>query len=647
MFKKGFQVLQQIGTSLMTPLAVLPAAGLLLRFGDKDMLNLPVIKSAGGVVFENLPEIFAVAVAIGLSGGEGVAGLAAVFGYLILTRTLDSMGILLSLQPPFAGAAHLINMGVFGGIIIGLLAALLYKQFYNVKLSPVLGFFSGKRFVPIITAIFSLGLGVVFAFIWPQVQHGIEVISAWVMHSAAGPFFFGAMQRLLFLFGLQPIFQAPFYFTMGSYADSETGRVVTGELARFFAGDKTAGRFMAGVFPYMMFGLPAAALAMLHEAYPGQRKTVSVILISAGLTSLLTGITEPVEFAFLFVAPVLFLIHALLAGSSFAVMDILDVKHGYTVSGGAIDYFLHYGLSTNGWMIIPFGLLLGAVYYFSFRFVIRKWDLKTPGREPGEELKAPVQCANQSSLAADVLTALGGQDNVTALDACLTRLRATVANPGLVDKVALKQLGAVGFFEIGHNFQAIFGTQSETLKRQINEMIQTGGSRSTLSDATAVKPHHPQESKAEQAIYAPLSGKVLELSEVPDPVFAEKMMGDGFAIQPTDGLVLSPVSGKVIIAFPTKHAVGLLTDDNLEILIHVGTDTVKLKGKGFELLIQEGDLVEVGTPLLKVDLAYINAHAQSSITPVVFTNLKGQSLAVNKTTVIAGQTIACMVRSDQ
>ncbi len=647
MFKKAFQVLQQIGMVLMTPVAVLPAAGILLRFGEKDMLGLPLVQSAGGVIFESLPEIFAVAVAIGLTDGEGIAGLAAVFGYLIFTKAFDNMGILLGSHPPFVGATHLFDMGVLGGVIIGLLAAILYKKFYNIKLPPVLGFFAGKRFVPIVTAISSLGLGVVFAFIWLPVQHGIDVASAWVTHSVAGPFFFGAIQCLLVPFGLHHIFQTPFYFTLGSYVDPESGRVVTGEIARFFAGDKTAGRFMAGSFPYMMFGLPAAALAMIHEARPERRKSVSGMLISAGLTSMLTGIAEPVEFAFLFVAPVLFLIHVFLAGISFAVMDILHVKHGYSFSGGAIDYFLNYGLSTNGWMIIPFGLLLGVLYYFSFRFVIRKWDLKTLGRESGEARKAQVQCANQSSLAVNVLKALGGKDNLTALDACLTRLRATVENPGLVDKVALKQLGAVGFFEIGHNFQAIFGTQSETLKRQINEIMRTGESGNTSSDPGTAKPYDPQEKKKEQVVYAPLSGNILELSEVPDPVFAEKMMGDGFAIQPTDGLVLSPVKGKVLIAFPTKHAVGLLSEDNMEILVHVGTDTVKLKGEGFELFVQEGDLVEVGTPLLKVDLAYINAHAQSSITPVVFTNLKGQSLEVNKTTVVAGQTIACMVRSDQ
>ncbi|WP_425060413.1 Putative PTS system glucosamine-specific EIICBA component [Sporomusa carbonis] len=642
MFKKGFEVLQQIGRALMTPVAVLPAAGLLLRFGDKDLLNLPVIKSAGGVIFDNLPLVFAVGVAVGLAGGEGVAGLAAVIGYLILTQTLDNMGVVLGVQPPFQGAAHLINMGVFGGIIIGLLAAVLYKKFHDVKLHPVLGFFAGKRFVPIITAVSSLGLGVIFAFIWPSIQNGIDVASTWVMYSTFGPFFFGFIQRLLIPFGLHHIFQTPFYFTMGSYIDPETGRVVTGEMARFFAGDKTAGRFMVGLFPYMMFGLPAAALAMIHEARPERRKVVSSLLISAGLTSMLTGITEPVEFAFLFVAPALFLIHALLAGVSFTVMDILNVKHGYTFSGGGIDYFLNYGLSTNGWIVIPFGLLLGVLYYAIFRYAIRRWDLKTLGREPEEEIQPDAQ-GNQDGLAANVLKALGGKDNLTALDACITRLRVTVKNPGLVDKAALKQLGAAGVLEVGHNFQAIFGTQSDTLKGQIKEIMRGSGGGTSLPVASEKK-QVAEGKQTEVAVYAPLSGEVVELAQVPDPVFAEKMMGDGFAIKPAAGLVLSPVKGKVLTTFPTKHAVGLIAENGLELLIHVGIDTVKLQGKGFELLVQEGALVEVGTPLLKVDLAYINTHAKSSITPIIFTNLKDQTVEVTKIAAMAGKTVVCTVR---
>lgn len=654
MFKKAFQVLQQIGRALMTPVAVLPAAGLLLRFGNQDLLNIPVIKSAGGVIFDNLPLVFAVGVAIGLAEGEGVAGLAAVIGYLILTKTLDNMGEALHLALPYQGATHFIDMGVFGGIIIGLVAALLYKRFHTIKLHPVLGFFAGKRFVPIITAVASLILGVVFAYAWPPVQQGIDAASNWVMISASGPFFFGFIQRLLIPFGLHHIFQTPFYFTMGSFTDPTTGHVVHGEMARYFAGDKTAGRFMVGLFPYMIFGLPAAALAMIHEARPDRRKAISGLLISAALTSMLTGITEPVEFAFLFVAPPLFLVHALLAGFSFTVMDLLHVKNGYTFSGGGIDYVLNYGLSTNGWIVIPFGLLLGVLYYVIFRFAIRKWDLKTPGRESDEELEeleTHSQTISAGSKAADILKAFGGKDNLTALDACITRLRITVKEPALVKKGVLKELGASGVLEVGQNFQAIFGTQSDSLKEEIKEIIRTGrtgvsgDNGETLSNTQKADPVPPTLSKNKAlSVYAPLSGEIIDLTEVPDPVFAEKMMGDGFAIKPSDGLVLSPVKGNVHNTFPTKHALGLVSEAGLEVLIHVGLDTVNLKGQGFEMLVSEGDLVDIGTPLLKVDLPYIEANAKSSITPIVFTNLQGQSLELKKGLAEAGKTLVCVVQ---
>ncbi len=632
----------------MTPVAVLPAAGLLLRFGDKDLLNMPVIKNAGGAIFDNMPIIFAVGVAIGFAGGDGVAGLAAVIGYLVLTTTLDNMGKFLHLQPPYQGAEHLINMGVFGGIIIGLTAAILYKRFFNIQLHPVLGFFAGKRFVPIITAFTSLLLGVVFAFVWPPIQHGIDAASTWVMNSTAGPFFFGFIQRLLIPFGLHHIFQTPFYFTMGQFIDPSTGKVVTGDMARFFAGDKTAGRFMAGLFPYMIFGLPAAALAMIHEARPERRKAVSGILVSAGLTSMLTGITEPVEFSFLFVAPVLFFIHALLAGLSFTILDIFGVRDGYTFSGGLIDYVLNYGLSTRGWIIIPVGLVFGLVYYFMFRFAIRKWDLKTPGRESDEEVNTQNKPAQAGSQAAGILEALGGKENLTALDACITRLRVSVADPKKVDKNRLKGLGATGVLEMGNNFQAIYGTQSDAIKEQIKALME--GAKPAEAQEAAVQKEVPAGAPVAIAgteyIVAPLSGKVIDITQVPDQVFAGKMMGDGFAIRPVEGKVVSPVKGKIINAFPTKHALGILSDTGLEILIHVGIDTVNLKGQGFKLLIEENQRVEIGTPLLHVDLAYIEANAKSTITPVVFTNLKAnQSVTVTNCQVIAGQTEVATVQT--
>ncbi|GAA4719791.1 glucose-specific PTS transporter subunit IIBC [Brevibacillus fulvus] len=648
MFKKLFQLLQQIGRALMTPVAVLPAAGLLLRFGDKDLLNMPFIKDAGGIIFDNLPLIFAVGVAIGLTGGDGVAALAAVIGYFVLTKTLDDFGAYLGLQPPYQGAEHLINMGVFAGILIGIVSAIAFNRFYNIKLHPVLGFFAGKRFVPIITALASLLLGIVFSFIWPPIQQVIDAASNWVMNSAAGPFFFGLIQRLLIPFGLHHIFQTPFYFTMGQYIDPATGQVVTGDMARFFAGDPTAGRFMAGLFPYMIFGLPAAALAMIHEARPEKRKAVSGVLISAGLTSMLTGITEPIEFSFLFVAPALFFIHALLAGLSFTAMDWFGVKHGYTFSGGGIDYILNYGLSTNGWIVIPVGLVLAVIYYALFRFAIRIWDLKTPGREAEDEAVEgkQTQPASTGSLAADVLRAFGGKENLDVLDACITRLRVTVNDPKQVDTGELKRLGAAGVLEMGNNIQAIFGTQSDSLKEQMKAIM------AGKEPAEAARDVHAAEDKpgtvfvGQEEILAPLTGEVVDITEVPDQVFAGKMMGDGFAVKPADGLVVSPVNGKVTTLFPTKHAVGLQSDTGLEVLVHVGIDTVKLEGKGFEVLCKDGQLVEAGTPLLKVDLAYLQAQEKPTITPIVFTNLQAnQTLKINHGLCEAGKTTVAAVTS--
>lgn len=645
MFKKAFQILQQLGRALMTPVAVLPAAGLLLRFGDKDLLNLPILKDAGGVIFDNLPLIFAVGVAIGLAGGEGVAGLAAVIGYLILTKTLDNMGNLLGLKLPYEGAEHLINMGVFGGIITGLMAAFLYKRFYNVQFHPVLGFFSGKRFVPIITAVCSVILGIVFSFIWPTIQNGITSLSSLIADSSLGLFFYGTIFRLLIPFGLHHIFYQPFFFMMGEYVNPSTGQVVTGDMTRFFAGDPTAGRFMMGDFPYMIFCLPAAALAMIHTARPEKRKMVSGVLISAALTSMLTGITEPVEFAFLFVAPLLFIVNAMLAGIIFVVMDLFHVHHGYTFSGGGIDYVLNYGLSTNGWVAIPVGIVFAFIYYFLFRFAIKKWDLQTPGREIDETETPEQQEVKGDELAANVLVALGGKENIAHLDACITRLRVTVNNPGNVQKDRLKTLGAVGVLEMGNNFQAIFGTKSDALKDEIKSVI--AGNvvkvKRDIKEAQAQVATTVSMVSGIETFVSPLTGKIISLTEVPDKVFSSKMIGDGFAVEPIDGIIVAPADGEIVTLFPTKHAIGMKTTNGTELLIHVGIDTVKLDGKGFETLVSEKDKIKQGQPLLRVNLDYIKENATSIMTPVVFTSLPdtktlevqiNQGAKAGKTTVV-------------
>ncbi|MGG0777200.1 glucose-specific PTS transporter subunit IIBC [Bacillus rugosus] len=625
MFKKAFQILQQLGRALMTPVAVLPAAGLLLRFGDKDLLNIPIIKDAGGVVFDNLPLIFAVGVAIGLAGGEGVAGLAAVIGYLILTVTLDNMGKLLGLQLPYEGAEHLIDMGVFGGIIIGLLAAYLYKRFSSIELHPVLGFFSGKRFVPIITSISSLGIGVIFSIVWPLIQNGINAASSLIADSTVGLFFYATIYRLLIPFGLHHIFYTPFYFMMGEYTDPSTGSTVTGDLTRFFAGDPTAGRFMMGDFPYMIFCLPAVALAIIHTARPEKKKMISGVMISAALTSMLTGITEPVEFSFLFVAPVLYLINSILAGVIFVVCDLFHVRHGYTFSGGGIDYVLNYGLSTNGWVVIPVGIVFAFIYYYLFRFAILKWNLKTPGRETDEadqtEAKAPVA---KDQLAFHVLQALGGQQNIANLDACITRLRVTVHQPSQVSKDELKRLGAVGVLEVNNNFQAIFGTKSDALKDDI-KTIMSGGVPDTAA-ALDTETNKQQKPSSEETFIYPLKGETVSLTDVPDQVFSEKMMGEGFAIDPSEGKVVAPADGEIVSIFPTKHAIGFMSAGGTEILIHVGIDTVKLNGEGFETYVTSGQAVKQGELLLTFNLDYIKQHAVSAVTPVIFTNASEEDM---------------------
>lgn len=642
MFKRAFGKLQQVGKALMLPVAILPAAGLLLGLGNENVLDIPMMKAAGEIIFKNLPLLFAVGVAIGLAGGEGTAGLAAVIGFLIMNVTLGQMAAYF--KDPAVKTIEMLGiqtlqMGVFGGIIIGFLAAYLYNKFHDIELPQFLGFFGGKRFVPIITATVSFLLGVVFYFVWPPVQSGINVVSHYVttQNTALAAFIFGVIERALIPFGLHHIFYAPFWFEFGTYV-TPTGEVVRGDVARFFAGDPTAGTFMTGKFPFMMFGLPAAALAMYHEARPEKKKVVGGILLSAALTSFLTGITEPIEFSFLFVAPVLYAIHCIFAGISFMLMDILGVKAGQTFSGGFIDYILYWKLDTKPWLIIPVGLVFAVIYYFGFRFAIRKWDLKTPGREDDEEEATPAK-ADGGELASNVLEALGGKENLTQLDACITRLRVSVGDPKKVDKARLKQLGASGVLEMGNHFQVIFGPKSDQIKERIKQIL--AGEQPTAPKAEKAEPKVPEAMidpvEADEFV-SPMTGKLIPITEVEDQVFSQKIMGDGFAIWPTEGTVVSPVDGEIVNIFPTKHAVGIRSKQGREILIHVGIDTVNLKGKGFESFVSEGDAVTRGQKLLEVDLDYVKEHATSIVTPVVFTNLQeGEEVRLEKTEVTRGE----------
>lgn len=669
MFKQAFGTLQKVGKALMLPVALLPAAGLLLGFGTTfqnetflqkvpafraDWIQLigQVMAEAGGIVFANLALLFAVGVAIGLAGGEGAAGLAAIIGYLIMNVT---MGVLENVTPKMAedSAAYsevlgipTLQTGVFGGIIMGIVAALLYKRFFNIELPQYLGFFAGKRFVPIATAFTALFVGLAMTWVWPFVQDGLNAFSHVMLeqNKVLAAFVFGVIERSLIPFGLHHIFYAPFWFEFGTYTN-QAGEIVRGDYSIFFAQLKdnvelTAGTFMTGKFPFMMFGLPAAALAIYHTAKPERKAVVGGIMASAALTSFLTGITEPLEFSFLFVAPLLFAVHAVFAGLSFMVMEILQVKIGMTFSGGLIDFLLFGVLQnkTEWWLVLPVGALFAVIYYFGFRFAILKFNLATPGREDdseddGDEIEVSEKPYN-------ILEALGGEDNITYLDACITRLRVSVEDKGKVDKDRLKKNGASGVMEVGNNIQAIYGPASDSIRGQIQDIID--GKVPRKSEA---KPEEPATDEScdtpagEFSFVSPLKGEIMPISDVPDEVFSGKMMGDGFAILPSDGEIVSPINGKVLNVFPTKHALGLQAEDGTEVLIHFGIDTVTLKGEGFEAFVSEGDEIKQGQTLLKVDIASVQDKVPSIVTPIVFTNLgEGQTVKINaEGTVSQGQ----------
>lgn len=654
MRKKLFGQLQRIGKALMLPVAILPAAGLLLAIGTAiqgEALQhyLPFIQNggvqnvaklmtaAGSIIFENLPMIFALGVAIGLAGGDGVAAIAAFVGYIIMNKT---MGDFLQVTPknvtdPASGYASILGIptlqtGVFGGIIIGALAAWCYNKFYNINLPSYLGFFAGKRFVPIMMATTSFILAFPMALIWPTIQTGLNAFSTGLLDSNTGVavFLFGFIKRLLIPFGLHHIFHAPFWFEFGSWKNA-AGEIIHGDQRIFIeqireGAHLTAGKFMQGEFPVMMFGLPAAALAIYHSAKPENKKVVAGLMGSAALTSFLTGITEPLEFSFLFVAPLLFFIHAVLDGLSFLTLYLLDVHLGYTFSGGFIDYVLLGVLpnKTQWWLVIPVGLVYAVIYYFVFRFLIVKLKYKTPGRE---DKQSQAVTASATELPYAVLEAMGGKANIKHLDACITRLRVEVNDKSKVDVPGLKDLGASGVLEVGNNMQAIFGPKSDQIKHEMQQIMngQVVENPTTMEDdkdeTVVVAEDKSATSELSHIVHAPLTGEVTPLSEVPDQVFSEKMMGDGIAIKPSQGEVRAPFKGKVQMIFPTKHAIGLVSDSGLELLIHIGLDTVKLNGEGFTLHVEEGQEVKQGDLLINFDLDYIRNHAKSDITPIIVT----------------------------
>lgn len=487
MFQNSFAVLQKIGKALMLPVAVLPVAGLLLGIGATDfhtsneiaLAILSLMKNSGDVIFGNLPLIFAIGVALGFTENDGVAAIAATIGFLVMTVTLGVMAGLMGLKPDTILGLPSIQTGVFGGILAGGLAAAMFNRFYRIALPTYLGFFGGKRFVPIVTAIGAIILGAVLSVVWPPIGGAIKAFSHWaaVSDPRTAATIYGFFERLLIPFGLHHIWNVPFFFEMGSFTDA-TGKVVSGDINRFFAGDPTAG-ILAGAFLFKMFGLPAAAIAIWHTAKPENKTVVGGIMISAALTSFLTGITEPIEFAFLFVAPVLYFIHACLAASTQFVANTLGMHMGFTFSQGGID-FLMFNLIGNkaqhAWYVFILGPIYAVIYYVVFRVVIQKFNLKTPGRE--DEIaggQAAAASSGQHGRARDLVLAFGGRGNITSLDACITRLRVAVKEPGRVDQAKLKAMGASGVMMVGNGFQAIFGPLSENMKGEMEDYLKVAG----------------------------------------------------------------------------------------------------------------------------------------------------------------------------
>lgn len=515
-----FGTLQQLGKALMLPVAVLPAAGILLGVGAADFAVLPSVVSdtmeaAGGAIFGNLPLIFAIGVALGLTKNDGVSALAAVVGYAVLLATMGTMASAQGYETKAVMGIASIDTGVFGGILVGALAAMLFNRYYRIQLPTYLGFFAGKRFVPIITSFAAIGLGMLLSVVWPPIGSAIDNFSAWA--SAGNPemafALYGFVERLLIPFGLHHIWNVPFFFNVGEYVEPATGEVIRGEIQRYIAGDTSAGN-LAGGYLFKMWGLPAAAIAIWHSAKPENRAKVGGIMLSAALTSFLTGITEPIEFAFLFVAPVLYGLHAILAAVAYLVCIELGIKHGMTFSHGLIDYVVLFEMSTHGLWLLVIGPLWAGLYYAVFRLAIAKFDLLTPGREPEAEIASLPEGGGTSvdGLPQELTLAFGGKSNITTLDACITRLRVGVEDIKKADQEKLKSLGAAGVVVVGNNVQAIFGPRSENLKTDMEVYLQTAGSEAeigTRSSATAASDHELQQADAEDTGAEPyLSDKV-------------------------------------------------------------------------------------------------------------------------------------------
>ena len=684
---KIFGVLQRVGRSFMLPIAILPVAGLLLGIGgsftNETMLNtyglagvmgsgtilnavFQVMSRAGDIVFTNLPIIFAMGVAIGMAKKEkDVAALAAAIAFFIMHASIGALidinggaeNMLSGATASVCGITSL-QMGVFGGIIVGLGVAALHNRFYKIELPQVLSFFGGTRFVPIVSALVYTGVGILMYFVWPVIQSGIYAVGNVVLNSGyAGTWVYGLMERLLIPFGLHHVFYLPFWQTAVGGTMEVAGVMVEGAQNIFFAqlADPTvehfavsATRFMSGKFPLMIFGLPGAALAMYKTAKPEKKKAVEGLLISAALTSMLTGITEPLEFTFLFVAPLLYGIHCVLAGLAYMLMHVFHVGVGMTFSGGLIDMFL-FGIlqgneKTNWIWIVIVGIGYFIVYYFLFSFLIKKLDLKTPGRDDSEEVKlyrrSDVEARKKNGgngqeqgenpedeLSAAICRGLGGKKNISDVDCCATRLRCTVFKAELVNDGLLKSTGASGVVHKGNGVQIIYGPRVTVIKSNLEDYLETAPDEEVIMDAVPEVKEEKKEEKAAEVvktvvISSPVTGVAADLGTAPDEAFAGRMMGDGAVVTPENPVVRAPEDGEVCFVFETKHAIGFLTDTGISLLIHMGIDTVQLNGKGFKVFVETGQKVKKGDPLLELDLDYLKQNAPSLVSPVLCTELE-------------------------
>ena len=689
---KIFGVLQRIGRSFMLPIAILPVAGLLLGIGSSltnattietyhlagilgegTVLNalFTIMTKAGNAIFDNLPIIFAVGVAIGMAKKEKeVAALSAMIAFLVMNVTINAMlqidGTILAdgtvasdvLSGTVASVLGIqtLQMGVFGGIIVGLGVAALHNRFHKIVLPNALSFFGGSRFVPIISTIVYVGVGILLFFVWPFVQNGIYALGGLVTGTGyVGTLIFGIIKRALIPFGLHHVFYLPFWQTAVGGTMEVAGQLVQGGQNIFFAQladpstvhfSADATRYFSGEFIFMIFGLPGAALAMYHCAKKEKKKQAGGLLLSAALTCMLTGITEPLEFSFLFVAPLLFVVQVILAGAAYMIAHILNIAVGLTFSGGFIDLFIFGILQGNdktNWMrIIPVGIIYFILYYVIFRFLIQKFNLKTPGRED-DEAKQGAKDQNGSVSGGDersilITQGLGGKKNISDVDCCATRLRCTVVKPELVNDQILKQTGPSGIVKKGQGIQIIYGPSVTVVKSNLEDYLVNAPDEEYIAQETAPEPEEEQkeetkntvEKTTKKVLCSPFTGEAHPITDTPDEAFAGKMMGDGYMVMPEEGVVYAPEDSTVSFVFPTNHAIGLTTEDGVEYLLHIGVDTVKLEGKGFEMFVNNGDFVKKGDKLMAFDIQYIKEHAKSEACIAVFTGLTEEEEIVMK-----------------